>query len=52
MEKIATLILGIQVDALTDFIEERVNLDKDGIFQCLKTITSFIIGIFTRILCF
>ncbi len=50
MEKIATLFLGMQVDLLTQFIEEQINLDKDRLFHCLKTISSFIVGkvIFTR----
>jgi hypothetical protein len=52
MEKIATLFLGMQVDLLTQFIEEQINLDKDRLFHCLKTISSFIVGkvIFPRMM--
>jgi len=44
MEKIATLFLGMQVDLLTQFIQEEISLDKDRLFHCLKTISSFIVG--------
>ena len=44
ISELGTAFLGTQVDRLTEFIEDKNQMDREEVYQSLKTISSFIIG--------
>ena len=44
ISELGTAFLGTQVDRLTEFIQDKNQMDREEVHQSLKTISSFIIG--------